>query len=222
MNIVTIGLGHFGASFAKILTSQGHDVLAVDNSLEKVEFFKDSVANTICLDVTDPHALKLLPIKDADVFVICIGDDFGISVKVAALLKKLGVQRIICRESSSIHLTVLKAIGIKETINPEHESAQILAQKLPLKGIQNLFAISESFKIVDMLLPVYMFGNKISPLNFRKETHLKIVAVKRNLQIVYSSAQIADNEDVVEIEFLENDTLVLAGEMKDIKRFLQA
>jgi trk system potassium uptake protein TrkA len=220
MNIVTIGLGHFGASLAKILTSLGHDVLAVDNSLEKVEFFKDSVANTICLDATDPHALKLLPIKDADVFVVCIGDDFGFSVKIAALLKKLGVQRIICRESSSIHLTVLKAIGINETINPEHESAQILAQKLPLKGIQNLFAITETFKIIDMLMPVALFGKKISPINFRLETHLKIVAVKRNLRIVYSSAQVADNEDGDEIEFMENDTLVLAGELKDIKRFL--
>ncbi len=220
MNIVTIGLGHFGASLAKVLTSLGHDVLAVDDDLNKVEFFKDTIANTICLDATDPHALSLLPIKEADVFVICIGDDFGISVKVAALLRKFGVKRVICRESSSIHLTVLNAIGIKETINPEHESARILAQKIPLKGIQNLFTITETFKIIDMLMPVAMFGKKISPINFRIETRLKIVAVKRNLRILYSSAQVAENEDKNEIEFMENDTLVLAGEIKDIKRFL--
>lgn len=218
MNIVTIGLGHFGASLAKVLTSLGHDVLAVDDDLNKVEFFKDTIANTICLDATDPHALRLLPINEADVFVICIGDDFGISVKVAALLRKFGVKRVICRESSSIHLTVLNAIGIKETINPEHESARILAQKLPLKGIQNLFSITETFKIIDMLMPPSLFGKK----NFRIETHLKIVAVRRNLRIVYSSAQVAEKEDKDEIEFMENDTLVLAGELKDIKRFLNA
>jgi len=222
MNIVTIGLGHFGASLAKVLTSLGHDVLAVDDDLNKVEFFKDTIANTICLDATDPHALSLLPIKEADVFVICIGDDFGISVKVAALLRKFGVKRVICRESSSIHLTVLNAIGIKETINPEHEMARILAQKLPLKGIQNLFTITETFKIIDMLMPASLFGNKVSPINFRLETHLKIVAIKRNLRIVYSSAQVAENEDKDEIEFMENDTLVLAGELKDIKRFLNS
>ena len=38
--------------------------------------------------------------------------------------------------------------------------------------------------------------------------------------IVYSSAQVAENEDKDEIEFMENDTFVLAGELKDIKRFL--
>jgi trk system potassium uptake protein TrkA len=220
MNIVVIGLGNFGASLAKNLTSLGHDVLGVDNELTKVEFFKDTIANTICLDATDPHALRILPIKEADVFVVSIGSDFGISVQIAALLKKFGVPRVICRESSSIHFTVLNAIGITETINPEYESAKIFAQKLPLKGIQNLFAITDSFKIFDLILPAKLIGKKISPILFRKETHLKIVALKRNFRIIYSSAQITENEDKNDIEFKENDTLVLAGEMKDIKRFL--
>ena len=220
MNIVAIGLGNFGASLAKILTTLGHDVLGVDNDLNRVEYFKDVVANTICLDATDPHALRLLPIKEADVFVICIGDDFGISVKIAALLKKLGVARIICRESSSIHLTVLNAIGIKETVNPEYELAKIFAQKLPLIGIQNLFSITDSFKIVDMFVPDFMIDKHLSPINFRKETHLKIIAVKRNHRIIYSSVQDLENEDQVEIEFRENDTMILIGEIRDIKRFI--
>lgn len=220
MNIVVLGLGNFGASLAKILTTQGHDVLGVDYDLNRVEFFKDVIVNTICLDATDPHALKLLPLKEADVFVVCIGDDFGISVKIAALLKKFGANRIICRESSSIHLTVLKAIGIRETINPEHESARVLSQKLPLKGIQNFFSINENYKIVDLFLPSTMIGKVMSPVEFRKDTHLKIVAVKRNEKILYSSSQIEDNEDQQEIEFHENDVLVLAGEIKDIKKFL--
>lgn len=220
MNIVTIGLGHFGASLAKVLTSQGHDVLAVDNDMEKVEFFKDVVANTICMDATDPHALKLLPVKEADVFIVCIGGDFGVSVKISALLRKLGVSRLICRESSSIHLTVLNSIGITETINPEHESAKVLAQKLPLMGIQNLFTITDNFKIIDLKMPEFLVGKLFSPENFRKETHLKIVAFKRNSRIIYSSAQAAENEDKIEIEFNQDDILVLAGELKDIKRFL--
>jgi len=219
MNIVTIGLGNFGASLAKILTSLGHDVLGVDNDLRRVEYFKDVVANTICLDATDSHALRLLPLKEADVFVVCIGDDFGISVQIAALLKKLGVARIISRESSSIHLTVLNAIGIQETINPEYELAKIFAQKLPLIGIQNMFSITESFKIVDVFMPPSLIGKKYLPANFQKEMHLNIIALKRSHRIVYSSTQNAGATD--EIDFRENDTLVLIGELRDIKRFIQ-
>lgn len=221
MNIVAIGLGNFGASLAKILTSLGHDVLGVDIDMARVEYFKDSIANTMCLDATDLHALRLLPIKEADVFVVCIGDDFGISVKISALLRKLGVARIICRESSSIHLTVLNAIGIKETINPEYESAKVMAQKLPLSGIHNLFSITDSLKIIDLNMPDNLVDKKKSVDNFREETHLRIVALIRNQRIIYSSALAGENEDKSEIEFKENDTLVLTGELKDIKRFLQ-
>ena len=220
MNIVAIGLGNFGASLAKILTAMGHDVLGVDNDLARVEYFKDAIANTICLDATDPHALRLLPIREADVFVVCISDDFGISVKIAALLIKMGVTRVICRESSSIHLTVLQALGAKETVNPEYEYAKTLAEMLPLKGIHHLFSVSDSFKIVDMFLPNYLIGQKRTPASFRKETHLKIVALKRNSRIIYSSADIAESAELFEIDFTEKDILVLAGEIKDIKRFL--
>lgn len=221
MNIVAIGLGNFGASLAKILTAMGHDVLGVDRNLEKVEFFKDTIANTICLDATDPHALRLLPIKDADVFVVCIGDDFGVSVMIAALLKKLGGKKVISRESSSIHLTVLNAIGIKNTINPEYESAKILAQKLALDGILNLFSITDTLKIVDMPVPKSLVYQRFSPIAFKKETHLKIIALKRDKQILYSSSQPKKEDgEIEEFDYLQDDILVLVGDIRDIRKFL--
>ncbi len=220
MNIVTIGLGNFGASLAKILTSMGHDVLGVDKNNDKVEFFKDKIANTICLDASDPHALRLLPLKEADVFVVCIGDDFGVSVMIAALLKKFGVKKLLCRESSSIHLAVLNSIGISNTTNPEYELAKILAQKLTLPGIQNLFNISDTFKIIDLFVPERLIDQPFSPQTFKENTHLKVVALKRNEKILYSSSQAIEDQEIHNINYKENDTLVLAGELKDIRKFL--
>jgi len=219
MNIVAIGLGNFGASLAKILTAMGHDVLGVDISSEKVEFFKDVIANTVRLDATDPHTLKLLPLKEADVFVVCIGDDFGVSTTISALLKKFGVKNIICRESSSIHLTVLHSLGIINTINPEWESAQVLAQQLVLNGILNLFSISERIKIIDMTVPLYLFGSKFEPDKFKADTHLKIVALKRDNQVIYSSSQ--PKEWIVDLSFHRDDILVLLGDIHDIRKFLR-
>ncbi|NEW81590.1 MAG: TrkA family potassium uptake protein [Mariniphaga sp.] len=219
MNVVAIGLGNFGASLAKILTAMGHDVLGVDKNIEKVEFFKDVIANTICLDASDPHALRLLPIKEADAFVVCIGDDFGISVMIAALLKKFGVKKVICRESSSIHLAVLNSIGINHTINPEYESARILAQKLVLDGILNLFSISDNLKIIDMPVPLSLVHQRFSPIKFKTDFHLKIIALKRDLKILYSSSQPKDKE-IVEFDYQQNDILILVGDIRDIRKFL--
>jgi trk system potassium uptake protein TrkA len=222
MNIVAIGLGNFGASLAKILTAMGHDVLGVDRNIDKVEFFKDKIANTICLDASDPHALRLLPVKDADVFVVCIGDDFGVSVMIAALLKKLGVKKIISRESSSIHLTVLNSIGITNTINPEYESANILAQKLELEGILNMFSITDTLKIIDMKVPESLVNQKFAPGYFKKETHLKIVALRRDQEIVYSSSQPQEDHEIVDFNFLKDDIIVLIGDIRDIRKFLHS
>lgn len=220
MNIVTIGLGNFGASLSKILTAMGHDVIGVDNNPEKVEFFKDKISNTVCLDASDPHALQLLPIREADVFVVCIVDDFGVSVMIAALLKKYGVRNVICRESSSIHLTVLNSIGILNTINPEYETARTLAQTIVLPGIQHLFSITDSLKIVDLIIPSELINQKFSPLHFKEKTHLKIVALKRNQKVIYSSSQHREDSSFEDLVFQNEDVLVLAGEIKDIRKFL--
>ncbi len=220
MNIVAIGLGNFGASLAKTLTAMGHDVLGVDKSNDKVEFFKDTVANTICLDASDPHALRLLPLKEADVFVVCIGHDFGVSVMIAALLKKFGVHKVICRESSSIHLTVLNTIGISHTINPEYESARILAQKLVLSGINNIFNVSDTLKIVDLTVPKSFVNQPFSTSFFKEKTHLKIVALRREQKILYSSSQPKEDRVIEDLFYQENDILVLAGDIKDIRKFI--
>jgi len=135
MNFIVIGLGNFGASLAKKLTALGHDVIGVDKEAEKVEFFKDTIKNTISMDITDIHALKTLPLKDCDMVIVCIGDDFGSSVKTTALLKKLGVQKICGRESSLIHKTVLNAIGVSNTVNPEYDTAVVFAEKLIMTGV---------------------------------------------------------------------------------------
>lgn len=221
MNIVTIGLGNFGASLSKILTAMGHDVLGVDKNNDRTEFYKDKIANTICLDASDPHALRMLPLNEADVFVVCIGNDFGVSVMIAALLKKMGVKQVLCRESSSIHLAVLNSIGISKTINPEYEWAKILAQKLTLPGVENLFSISDTLKVIDLAVPESLINKSVSPIEFKDQTHLEMVALKRNDKIIYATSQLSETKEFEEIIFLENDILVLAGEIRDIRKFLK-
>jgi trk system potassium uptake protein TrkA len=77
MKFIVIGLGNFGASVAKRLTALGHDVIGVDKEIDKVEFFKDTINNTVSMDITDIHALKTLPLKTVIWVIVCIGDDFA-------------------------------------------------------------------------------------------------------------------------------------------------
>jgi trk system potassium uptake protein TrkA len=178
MNFIVIGLGNFGASLAKKLTALGHDVIGVDKDIEKVEFFKDVIKNTVSMDITDIHALKTLPLKDCDMIIVCIGDDFGSSVKTSALLKKLGVQKIYGRESSLIHKTVLNAIGISNTINPEYDTAVVFAEKLIMTGVWSIYNISDDMKIAEINIPEEYIGKNLSQVDFKEMSDIEILALK--------------------------------------------
>jgi len=178
MNFIVIGLGNFGASLAKKLTALGHDVIGVDKDLAKVEFFKDTIKNTVSMDITDIHALKTLPLKDCEMVVVCIGYDFGSSVMTTALLKKLGVQRICGRESALVHKTVLNAIGVSNTINPEYDTAVVFAEKLIMTGVWSIYNISDDVKIAEVSVPEEYIGKNLSQIDLKELQNVDILALK--------------------------------------------
>ena len=171
-------MGNFGASLAKKLTALGHDVIGVDKDLAKVEFFKDTIKNTISMDITDIHALKTLPLKDCDMVAVCIGHDFGSSIMTTALLKKLGVQRIYGRESSLVHKTVLNSLGVSNTINPEYDTATVFAEKLIMTGVWSIYSISDDIKIAEVSIPEEYIGKNITQIDLKELQNVNILALK--------------------------------------------
>jgi trk system potassium uptake protein TrkA len=225
MNFIVIGLGNFGASLAKILTALGHDVIGVDKDLEKVEFFKDKIKSTVSMDITDIHALKTLPLKDCDRVIVCIGDDFGSSVKTTAQLRKLGVKNIYGRESSLIHKTVLNQIGVEETINPEYDTAVVFAEKLIMPGVWSIYNISDEIKIAEISIPDELIGEKLSQVKFSAFQNLAVIALKypdRKLSTPALEKWAAiDQQNFNSDILLENNMrFVVQGRKKDIIDFL--
>ena len=178
MNFIVIGLGNFGASLAKKLTALGHEVIGVDKDLAKVEFFKDTIKNTISMDITDIHALKTLPLKDCDMVAVCIGHDFGSSVMTTALLRKLGVEKIYGRESALVHKTVLNALGVSNTINPEYDTATVFAEKLIMTGVWSIYSISEDIKIAEVSVPEEFIGKSIAQVDLEESQNVEVIALK--------------------------------------------
>jgi trk system potassium uptake protein TrkA len=226
MNFIVIGLGNFGASLAKKLTALGHDVIGVDKDLAKVEFFKDTIKNTVSMDITDIHALKTLPLKDCDMVAVCIGHDFGSSVMTTALLRKLGVQRIYGRESSLVHKTVLNALGVLNTINPEYETATVFAEKLIMTGVWSIYSISEDIKIAEVSVPDEYIGNHLAKIDYKELQDVEILALKlldRKLSTPSLEKWIAiETKNFTEDLVLENGMrFVLKGRKKNILDFLK-
>lgn len=128
MKYLVIGLGNLGRAIAKDLTRVGNEVICVDMDLHRVDMLKNDIAGAIALDSTDKEALSTLPLSEMDAIIVTFGKDFGTSVQTVALLKSLDAGKLIVRAISSIHETVIRAIGVSEIITRKDFSTMYTSQ----------------------------------------------------------------------------------------------
>jgi len=224
MKYIIFGLGSFGKSLAIRLTELGHETIGVDNNMQKVEQLKDRITHTVCMDCTDKNAVSSLPLKDADSVIVAIGEDEGASLLATALLKQLGVGKIIGRVVSDLQKTVLEAMQIEEYILPEEESAERLAMRLDNSGIVDSFKVSEKYSIIETRVPARYVGMTLAQADFTKRYNVIVLTVltlskgsENGLARIFKKASGIATPDTV---MHENEVLVLFGELNDIEKLM--
>lgn len=226
MKYIIIGLGNFGAALGAHLTAMGNEVIGVDKNIHKVDAMKDRVTHAIALDSTDSHAVTTLPLKDTDVVIVAIGEDFGASVMATALLKQFKVKRLISRAMSHLHQTVLEAIGVDEIANPEQDSAERWAKRLEMTGVVNSFGLSEDYNIVEAKMPAKFIGKSLEEANLRGNYDLNVLTIKRIKESKNIFGKTQRKPEVLGVVspktvFEAGDIVVIYGKIKDIQKMLQ-
>lgn len=178
MKCIIIGLGNFGMALAQRLTAMGYEVIGVDKNIDKVNAYKDSIKNTICLDLNNEQVARNLPLKEADLNIVTLGKDAGASILTVAILKQNGAQRIIVRAISSLHKTILEAMGINEIIQMEKEYADFFATKTELTTLIYSYEVTADYFIYEMKLPVIFSGRRLEDIQLEKDFSLKLIAIK--------------------------------------------
>jgi trk system potassium uptake protein TrkA len=74
MKFVIVGYGRVGMRTAKILTSEGHDVIIVDNDPEKAAEAREADLETVEGDGEDERVLEAADVADADALAALSGD----------------------------------------------------------------------------------------------------------------------------------------------------
>ena len=178
MKCIIIGLGNFGIALAQRLTAMGYEVIGVDKDIDKVNAYKDSIKNTICLNLNNEQAVRSLPLRDSDLNIVTLGKDAGASILTVAILKQNGAKRIIVRAISDLHKTVLEAMGISEIIQLEKEYAEFFATKTELTTLIYSYQVSPEYFIYEMKLPPAFMGRKLRDIELEKDFSLKLIAIK--------------------------------------------
>ena len=88
--ILLIGLGRFGRHIARKLNELNHQVMAVDQNEDRVNAVLPYVTNAQIGNSTSEEFLSSLGVRNFDVCIVAIGDNFQSSLETTSLLKELG------------------------------------------------------------------------------------------------------------------------------------
>ncbi|MCK9159675.1 MAG: TrkA family potassium uptake protein [Bacteroidaceae bacterium] len=227
MKFIIIGLGNYGLVLAKDLSALGHEVVGADINESRVDVVKDRIATAFVIDATDKMSLSVLPLKTVDIVIVAIGENFGASVRVVALLKQMNVEHIYARAIDSVHQAVLEAFNLERILTPEVDAAQKMVQQLDFGTQMDSFKVDAQYYVVKFRVPKKFVGYFVDELKLDEHFHLKLIGLTRAEKVI-NSLGIAINENSIKNELpqkekmQEGDELVCYGTYKDLEKFWKA
>lgn len=226
MKIVVIGLGNFGMSLAINLSNTGNEVIVADNNLEKIEQVKNKVTHAVAMDATNENAYQALPLNNADMAIIAIGQRNGAGIMSTAIVKKLTRAKIISRSSSDLEDTILEAMGVDQIIHPEQEYAERFTKKINLKGSIDNFEIDDEYLVSEVKVGKSLVGKTILQSDFRKNFNLNIITVIRKKYHTNLLGRNIEKREVIglprpDMVFQNGDVLAVFGKDTDVKKYLK-
>ena len=179
-SILLIGLGRFGKHIAVHLNNLGHQVMAVDISEERVEAVLPLVTNAQIGDSTNGAFLESLGIRNFDVCIVTIGNDFQSSLETTSLLKELGAKMVVSRAARDVQEKFLLRNGADEVIYPEKQIAKWTAIRYSADHILDYIELDEDHAMFEIPVPENWAGRTIGQIDIRKKYSINIIGIKTN------------------------------------------
>ena len=206
--VVVVGLGRFGKSFASKMYNLGHDVMAIDIDPDKVQSMVGQVTYPVTTDASSEISLRELGVQDFDVGVVALAD-VEVSIMVSVLFKTLNINNIIARASSDLHKDTLIRLGCDRVVFAEDEMGEQLANTIFSPNVTEYLELSPNMGISKLSIPKRIVGMSLSEAGFINQPgnqKLTIISIKRGDNIIlYPSNQEILNEDD-EISIIGNNS----------------
>ena len=209
--VLLIGLGRFGRHIAMKLNELNQQVMAVDKDEERVNAILPFVTNAQIGDSTSEDFLISLGVRNYDLCIVAIGDNFQSSLETASLLKELGAKKVVARAGRDIQAKFLLRNGADEVVYPEKQMANWTAIRYTSDHIADYIALGDDHAIFEVQVPNSWVGKTIGQLDVRKRYHVNIMAIKQNGK--FSMTVITPD-----ISLPVNSTILVLGTQRDIQK----
>lgn len=209
-SVLLIGLGRFGRHIALKLDELHHQVMAVDKVEKRVNAALPYVTNAQIGDSTNKDFVESLGVRNFDLCIVAIGDDFQSSLETTSLLKELGAKMVVARAARDVHAKFLLRNGADKVVYPEKQIASWTAIRYTAKHILDYIELDEQHAIFEISIPANWVGKTVGQINTRNKHNINIMAFKHlgtiNLE-VKSDTYIS-----------KDDTMLVLGNIKDIQK----
>ena len=149
-----------------------------------VDKIKDRVTHAVALNVTEERSLRSVNISDVDSAIVAIGDNIETSIMAVAMLRKLGVGRVVARATSNLHEHVLREIGASEIIKVEEEMGEIIASKIIAPHVLQRYNFAAGYSLVEIKLGKRFEGKTLVESKIRQNYSLNIVALQKRVPYI--------------------------------------
>lgn len=209
-NVLLIGLGRFGLNVAKKLSEMDHEVLAVDETEERVNDALPYVTDARIGDCTRAEFLKSLDVPRFDLCIVAIGDDFQSSLEITSLLKDFGAKKVVSRACNDVQGKFLLRNGADNIVYPERQLAYWTAIRYASDNLSDYIELGDESGIFEVTPPAAWIGKTVGEIDIRKRFGVNILAFKKGGKTLLS----VNCNSVVE----EGAHLLVLGEYKDVRK----
>ncbi|MGN1134128.1 MAG: potassium channel family protein [Oscillospiraceae bacterium] len=179
-SILIIGLGRFGRHIAQKLNELDYQVMAIDKREERVQDALPYVTNAQIGDSTRLDFMQTVGVRNFDVCICAIGDDFQSSLETTLLLKELGAPLVVSRAARDVHAKFLKRNGADEVVYPEKQLAIWTAIRFASDHVFDYIEVGGDYSIFEVEIPRGWNGKTVSEIDIRKKYGINILAMKRD------------------------------------------
>ncbi len=213
-SILLIGLGRFGKHIAMNLNQLGSQVMAVDHREERVDEVLPYVTNAQIGNSTNEEFLRSLGVRNFDVCIVAIGNDFQSSLETASLLKELGAKQVVARAARDVQAKFLLRNGADEVVYPEKQLAKWTAIRCSTDHILDYMELDGEHAMFEVTVPEQWAGRTIGQIDIRRKYHINIMGVKKGGKL-----ELTLSPDTV---LGANETMLVLGKNRDLQKCFHA
>lgn len=212
-SVLLVGLGRFGRYVAQTLNELGNEILAIDKDEGRVNDALSYVTSAQIGDSTNERFIASLGVRNFDLCIVTIGDDFQSSLETTSLLKDYGAPFVLARASEDSHAKFLLRNGADDVVYLEKQMASWTAVKYSNDNIFDYMELTEEYAIYETPVPKAWLGKTVVDLEVRKKHDLNVLATKKDgvLTPLSGATHI----------FRSDETLIILGARRDMQKFLK-